>query len=717
MDAVSYVLAKNAGKAAAERVTSSLAAAYDPSQAYAEGALVVYDSVLWEATIAVPAGVWDATKWMQTTVADHLGGSTPTSRFFLVTVSYDDEEGWAANHSATECFAAREVGKQVLFKIEQDEDVTIYVEGQAFVEDSNTITTSFIMDDVVYSCSLTGTSVVITQKNLSNIDSLTPAYNSSNQYLVGDVVNYNGNIYQAITTITTPESFDENHWELTNIWNAAAKMAITTEAINDPTLTLEDIVRIVERVNDQGKHVFFDASSLEEQMYLCTIYFDDYDTPTKYRVVDAVTGKTAMGTYNADKLFVDVLEEAVEDFVTITVSCTTLDGVLVTGQTVTLRNGSSAAAPIVGQKAYNGQPVSFVVAKDFIYYVSVTDNVPQHFNPTTATGVATTDTLVSLTYSDLSNIRTYSDVAAAVASLDDPTVLIGNVEIADTWTDGSTTYDDPAIVVSVETVEDEDGNTHTAAIMQRKYAAKTALQFDAPEQEEATEETAQEGVFYFGLTGANFSTNNLTLLTLNPGDPIPYSDYDAVYHTSISGTNKDYMSYGYNRYRDSGVRQWLNSEETEGAWWQSTHIGDCPPSGYTTTNGYLYGCSEAMKAAAKPIKVSTYTNSVTDGSVIDITIDKIWLPSGTQMYGVVNDNEGTYFKYWKEATDLDSFSNDADIGRKIYSITNHSSVQTCLLRSTLRSDSYLTWSVYDSGDLDYDIASYAFPCAPAWAVY
>ena len=63
---------------------------------------------------------------------------------------------------------------------------------------------------------------------------------------------------------------------------------------------------------------------------------------------------------------------------TLTVTAVTQDGVTVTGQTVTVRDGG-AGGQVYATAAYNGQPVSFSVPNGFSWYVEITDTLPDHF--------------------------------------------------------------------------------------------------------------------------------------------------------------------------------------------------------------------------------------------------------------------------------------------------------------------------------------------------
>lgn len=332
--------------------------------------------------------------------------------------------------------------------------------------------------------------------------------------------------------------------------------------------------------------------------------------------------------------------------------------------------------------------------------------------------IAETKRLAS--FSQLKNLLPESESNTALRD-----AIIG-CEIPDTWvsensdgTDGAE-YDDPMIVVSLENIEGADGETHWGAYVQRKWAALNAIPFDAREEEEAkeaTEATAQEGLYYYGQTGDVLEQSALTLLTLTAGQTIPYGDYTKIYHNEIRDTTRRIVSNGYNNWRKSAYRQYLNSSAGVNAWWTATHVGDVEPTQLSTVRGYMAGCSAALLAAAKPCKVSCNTNTVTDGGVVETVVDTFWLPSVTQMYGVGNSDEGVYWPYWKRATDLDNPDDAANDGRKIYAIESHTTAQLYMLRSALRTDTSRAKTVTAVGAINNINSlgdSRATPCCAIW---
>lgn len=499
----------------------------------------------------------------------------------------------------------------------------------------------------------------------------------------------------------------------------------------------------------------------------------------------------------------------------IVVTCVTQDGVTVTGQTVTLRAGTTADSPIYDTRAYNGQPVTFSVPKDFRYFVEVSSMLSGHFNPTTATGTASANTTnVMLSYSDISNISIFADLQAALATVTTQTegraAFVG-LQIADTWTDidGITVYNDPKIVQDVQPVLDPAGNTHLAAIVMPKYCTKYTCQFDAAESGAAgyaTEATARAGIYYFGygkaydatktyavnawvsfnggifkcttavssaeafdiskwslqdavfysaektyavgdyakirgkayqcntaiaepeefdetkwdlvLSSSGFKGDALANVSLSAGATIDYTAYAAWYHTDVASGNKDYFLYGYNNWEMSAIRQYLNSDADIGEWWNPAHVGDCPPSQLNSIKGYKAGCTAAYLAAAKPIRVPCYPWNKSPM----YTIDTFFLPSGTEMFGSVNENEGYAFK--KVADNCNSISgwttaNNNSTNARVYKKVNATGTSAdCWLRSASRSTSNSVCYVNTGGNINYYHYAYASLAAlPACAIY
>ena len=290
-------------------------------------------------------------------------------------------------------------------------------------------------------------------------------------------------------------------------------------------------------------------------------------------------------------------------------------------------------------------------------------------------------------------------------------------ELIGTYIYNGVTYECPWVVLDNDReCEWEDGTKHPGLWIGMKYCTVEDVQFDAPEQEEATETTAQEGLYYCGRNG-----NTYTMLSLATGDTIPYSSYEHVYHGTIN--NKDVYQYGYNRWSHSGQRQWLNSAAGVGEWWTAQHTGDTAPSQLGSIKGFMAGLESDFLSVVAPVKVKTSCNTVTDGGVTDITVDKFFLQSVEEVYGApqIPDIEGPYFPYWKQMTGLDEPTNgsssSANNARKIRRISAPSgSAASVRLRSASRGTAATAWYVYAGGYLGYAYANGSCAALPACVI-
>ena len=181
--------------------------------------------------------------------------------------------------------------------------------------------------------------------------------------------------------------------------------------------------------------------------------------------------------------------------------------------------------------------------------------------------------------------------------------------------------------------------------------------------------------------------------------------------------------YGYNRWSQRAIRQWLNSDVAVGMWWNPQNVFDRPPTQLTTLRGFLAGLPEDFLNIVQQVKVVTALNTVTDGGVDEITYDRFFLPSLEQEYIAPqkSGSEGAYWPYWKARLGLNSPQAQGSGGTNAnhirYAIENHTSAQTVRLRSAYRGYAYYTWIVTTSGGASYyHYATYAVRPAPACVI-
>lgn len=160
------------------------------------------------------------------------------------------------------------------------------------------------------------------------------------------------------------------------------------------------------------------------------------------------------------------------------------------------------------------------------------------------------------------------------------------------------------------------------------------------------------------------------------------------------------MAYGWNRWKTSALRQYLNSEAAKGAWWTAQDEWDVAPDELKNKAGFLSGCSADFLSALQVVKVTTFANTVNDGGGEDTTYDRVFIPSMEQMYCAPQiKGEGTYLEYWKQRSGATAPLAQWGTYPNIitYAVENHTSPQHVRLRSASRGGANGTWYVGSSG--------------------
>lgn len=175
------------------------------------------------------------------------------------------------------------------------------------------------------------------------------------------------------------------------------------------------------------------------------------------------------------------------------------------------------------------------------------------------------------------------------------------------------------------------------------------------------------------------------------------------------------MAYGWNRWKTSALRQYLNSSKPKGQWWTPQDKWDICPEQLASKDGFLCGMPEEMLNCLKKVKVVTYANTVNDEGAEDITYDYVTLPSLSQMFiKPETSGEGDVHTYWKRrsgrATPCEWFTDYPNMIE--YSIANKTSPKDVRLRSANQGDARITWFVSTGGLVGKNNASGANTFAP-----
>ena len=179
---------------------------------------------------------------------------------------------------------------------------------------------------------------------------------------------------------------------------------------------------------------------------------------------------------------------------------------------------------------------------------------------------------------------------------------------------------------------------------------------------------------------------------------------------------------GYGSWSQSAIRQWLNSSspardanDTENypGWWKPQNKFDRIPAQAFTYPGFLAGYEEDFIAAMKPVKVIT-------GST-NITYDKVFLPSLTQMNIESNSVEGEVWDYYKKlfANNPIEGGTNFPLSRVIGSLVSRSiSTQKAVdvrLRTSFATDPRIYY-ITSYGNITYTGAISLCHCCPACVI-
>jgi len=174
--------------------------------------------------------------------------------------------------------------------------------------------------------------------------------------------------------------------------------------------------------------------------------------------------------------------------------------------------------------------------------------------------------------------------------------------------------------------------------------------------------------------------------------------------------------YGWNNYRYSAMRQFLNSEGGVGEWWTPQDDWDVAPTELATKAGFLSGLPRGFIDSLVPAKITTYQNTVQDGGTATVLYDKVTIPSLSQMY-VTNGNldEGEAHSYYEQLNGTETKYGTGSSNVYPELIQHDVSTQAAVharLRSASRGTAHTVYSVYSSGYVTNCSAATAHRPAP-----
>lgn len=395
-------------------------------------------------------------------------------------------------------------------------------------------------------------------------------------------------------------------------------------------------------------------------------------------------------------------------------------------------------------------------------------------------GIARQNLLLSqmIPVSEATPAAELAEIHRIVQSGEAPSVFSIGDQLMLNYNDGTNDYVLPWDIVHFGNVELQDGETVPGMYLQSHYAMQ-AVQFDASEAIYVAQTAMPAGTYYFTIGtdwGSNChagdswsftttvdipaggqvvigknndfytwgapeqSTSNWRAHTFASASSVTPLDTNLSLTAGASGTslgtvasnivygnsnpnNLQRAAYGYNRWGQSGLRQFLNSGAAVGAWWNAQNVFDRPPQQLATMRGFMAGFDEAFLNIIKPVKVTTALNTVTDSAIgtSEDTYDTFFPAALEQEYIVpqLANVEGEYWEYWKQRLGLTSpqitGSSGANAFHVRYGYDTKTASQHVRLRSASSSNACITWGVTTSG-IAYNSSSYNYAATARRAV-
>lgn len=174
------------------------------------------------------------------------------------------------------------------------------------------------------------------------------------------------------------------------------------------------------------------------------------------------------------------------------------------------------------------------------------------------------------------------------------------------------------------------------------------------------------------------------------------TDLGTVADAETSGKNINHMSrmrYGSNNYKESAIRQWINSPAKAGEWWAQQTPFD-RVSGYANEAGFLHGMDSEFLAVVQPTVVKCGTNNTwelagwTKNTAYTVK-DKFYLASRPEVgLGAESMDQGSVWDYFNGAANTDRIKRDSS-----------ATARSWWLRSPHPSSAYVVRYVYSDGSL------------------
>ena len=172
------------------------------------------------------------------------------------------------------------------------------------------------------------------------------------------------------------------------------------------------------------------------------------------------------------------------------------------------------------------------------------------------------------------------------------------------------------------------------------------------------------------------------------------------------------IRYGSNNWKESALRQMLNSDKAKGTFWTPQTKYDRPPTWNSTVDGFMVGLPtdflEVVGICAHVTKSNGIHEEADELNSSYETQDRFWLPSYSEVFGGMENNvaDGTQFPYYSGGLAADRIK-----------YNNSGAARYWWLRSPHPWNASYVRLVNPDGSLSGDNANYSRGAAVACAIY
>ncbi|MBP3437228.1 MAG: hypothetical protein J6K61_04920 [Clostridia bacterium] len=225
-------------------------------------------------------------------------------------------------------------------------------------------------------------------------------------------------------------------------------------------------------------------------------------------------------------------------------------------------------------------------------------------------------------------------------------------------------------------------------------------------------------LFPMGITSTALSTKISTYDSVTSTEAIETVSVKQGQEGTLLPSDKiacaEKIRYGYNSYKNSQIRTFLNSNYAAGSIFRKgvtnfEHFASWP----FPNNGFMYGMDEDFLAVLYPVKKKTKTNTVMSDGSYEVTEDIFFLPSASEVFGTPiegEEGEGAPYPYYSSFCTSPEPHDLPDKGRTKYK--KDGSVASWMLRTAVSDTVHYCKIIGAKGNVPNNPASFSANIAP-----